>query len=66
MIKYYIDEKNNIHYIKDEIGRGGQGVVYRTFDPDTVIKIPLYENEELTGEKAKEFFLKIQNLIYKP
>ena len=66
MIKYYIDEKNNMHYIKDEIGRGGQGVVYRTSDPDTVIKIPLYENEELTGEKAKEFSLKIQNLIYKP
>ncbi|WP_086224899.1 protein kinase domain-containing protein [Campylobacter devanensis] len=66
MNKCYIDEQNNRHYIKDELGRGGQGVVYRTCNPDTVIKVPLYENEELNEERAKKFSLKIQNLIYKP
>ena len=37
----YIDEFNGSHYLGDELGRGGQGVVYKTKDADTVIKIAL-------------------------
>ena len=37
----YIDEFNNIHYLDAELGRGGQGIVYKTKDADTVIKIAL-------------------------
>jgi len=34
-----IDEFNKRHIIKEEISRGGQGIVYRTKDPDTAIKL---------------------------
>ena len=35
------DEHDNLHYIADEIARGGQGVVFRTRDADLAIKQPL-------------------------
>jgi serine/threonine protein kinase len=36
-----IDEYGNVHYIGDELARGGQGVVFRTTDVDLAIKQPL-------------------------
>lgn len=35
------DEYGNLHYLADELARGGQGVVYRTADADLAIKQPL-------------------------
>lgn len=35
------DEYGNLHYLGDELARGGQGVVYRTKDADLAIKQPL-------------------------
>lgn len=35
------DEFGNLHYIVEELARGGQGVVYRTKDADLAIKQPL-------------------------
>ena len=35
------DEYDNLHYLADEIARGGQGVVFRTRDADLAIKQPL-------------------------
>ena len=35
------DEYDNLHYLADEIARGGQGVVFRTKDADLAIKQPL-------------------------
>ena len=64
-----IDEFDNIHYIEkeNELGRGGQGVVYKTKNADTVIKIAL-ENEEpiKDKQKIKLFHHKVKKLIYKP
>ncbi len=63
----YIDEFKNIHYIAEELGRGGQGVVFRTKDADTVIKIALKNNNQINDTKEiEEFKQKVKNLIYKP
>lgn len=42
--EHFVDEHGNIHYLNDELARGGQGVVYRTSDPDLAIKQPLDDN----------------------
>ena len=44
--KQLVDEYGNIHYPDTELARGGQGVVYRTRDPDLAIKQPLGANGE--------------------
>ena len=36
-----VDQYANVYEIKAELARGGQGVVYRTTDPDLAIKQPL-------------------------
>lgn len=36
-----VDQFGNRHYLATELARGGQGVVYRTGDPDLAIKQPL-------------------------
>ncbi len=35
------DEYGNMHYLADELARGGQGVVFRTKDGDLAVKQPL-------------------------
>lgn len=35
----YIDDYQNIHFSGKELGKGGQGVVFRTKDPDLAIKL---------------------------
>ena len=37
----FVDQYGNIYNIGEELARGGQGVVYRTTDPDLAIKQPL-------------------------
>lgn len=36
-----VDQYGNQHDLRSELARGGQGVVYRTFDADLAIKLPL-------------------------
>ena len=55
----YIDEFKNIHYIAEELGRGGQGVVFRTKDEDTVIKIALKNNNQINDTKEIEEFINL-------
>ena len=64
-----IDVYGNVHYIEkdNELGRGGQGVVYKTKNADTVIKIALNNDSPIKDEKEiKAFHQKIKKLIYKP
>jgi serine/threonine protein kinase len=66
-MKKYIDEYGNVHYIKDELGRGGQGVVYITKDGDVVIKEALKNNEIIKDElEVKRFHKKVKNIKFKP
>ena len=37
----FVDEDFNVHERGEELGRGGQGVVFRTKDPDVAVKIAL-------------------------
>lgn len=64
-ISEVLDLKNL--YEIDFLGRGGQGVVYKTKNADTVIKIALNNEQQIKDEKEiKAFHLKIKKLIYKP
>ncbi|PIY00886.1 MAG: serine/threonine protein kinase [Hydrogenophilales bacterium CG_4_10_14_3_um_filter_58_23] len=40
-LKPLSDEYGNMHYLADELARGGQGVVFRTKDADLAVKQPL-------------------------
>ena len=42
-----VDEFGNVFHLRNELSRGGQGVVYRTKDPDLAIKQPI---DPETGE----------------
>lgn len=54
-------------YEIDILGKGGQGVVYKTKNADTVIKIALNNDQPIKNEKEiKAFHQKIKKLIYKP
>lgn len=50
MQNQYTDIYGKIHYIKAELKRGGQGVVYKTQDPNILVKIELNSN----GTEMKE------------
>jgi len=63
----YKDEFSEIHCTLNELGRGGQGVVYRTNDPDLAIKLVTDQNgnpidnkkicDKLIGEFRKLYLL---------
>lgn len=58
-----VDEYGNIHYITDELARGGQGVVYRTRDEDLAIKQPLDSNGiPKNNNGTSELFRRIRTL----
>ncbi|MBF0314284.1 MAG: lipopolysaccharide kinase [Oligoflexia bacterium] len=48
----YIDEYQNVHIQDNMLGQGGQGVVYRTKDPDLAIKLVIDDNGNPLTDKA--------------
>ena len=66
-MKKYIDEYGNTHCIKDELGRGGQGVVYNTEDGDVVIKEALKNDKIIEDDsEIQKFHRKVKNIKFKP
>jgi len=39
LLEHCVDEFDNIHFIKEKLSQGGQGIVYSTRDADTAVKI---------------------------
>jgi len=58
------DEYGNLHYLSDELARGGQGVVFRTIDVDLAVKQPL----NAVGEPDKDvnLYKRFQNIRLLP
>lgn len=46
-VQFVIDEDGNKHFLEKEIGRGGQGIVWRTKDPNILVKMKV---DRSTGE----------------
>ena len=58
-----VDEYGNIHCLSEELARGGQGVVFRTTDPDLAIKQPLDASGNVDRKaKLRERFQSIRLL----
>ena len=56
--KSYIDENMNSHVVDVDkvLGRGGQGIVYRTEDPNIALKLALKDSNEITDPSEIEHF----------
>jgi len=63
----FIDEYQNTHLRKNILGRGGQGIVYRTSDTDVAIKLVL-KNEKQISDKTEieKYQKKIRNIRLLP
>lgn len=58
------DELSQWHKLTKELGRGGQGVVYRTSDPELLVKMPLKNGKEITDKADVEHFEKQFERLY--
>ena len=55
----YVDEYQNVHIQDKVLGQGGQGVVFRTKDPDLAIKLVTDESgTPVTDEESRERYSK--------
>ncbi len=62
--KSLTDEYHNLHYLGEELNRGGQGVVFRTRDADLAIKQPLNANNE--PDENADLHRRFQNIRLLP
>ena len=58
------DEFGNLHYLGEELARGGQGVVFRTKDADLAIKLPFDSSGQPDG--SANLFGRFQNIRLLP
>jgi serine/threonine protein kinase len=67
-MKQYVDEYQNIHKTSKLLGQGGQGIVFRTQDPDLAIKLVTdTEGNPLTDEKSlKKYFQRFKRVRLLP
>jgi serine/threonine protein kinase len=61
------DQLSQWHKLTKSLGQGGQGVVYRTADPELLVKIPLKNGKEITEKKeVKRFQDQLERLYLLP
>ena len=61
------DQLSQWHELTKELGKGGQGVVYRTSDPEILVKMPLKNHKEITDKaEVKQFQEQIESLYLLP
>tara|TARA_B100000315_G_scaffold4936_1_gene4991 strand:+ start:4870 stop:6336 length:1467 start_codon:yes stop_codon:yes gene_type:complete len=68
-LQYFADEHHNTHQKRNVLGRGGQGIVYRTSDSDIAIKLATVKDSEkpITNKVAiRNFQTKIQSIKLLP
>jgi len=58
------DQLSQRHKLTKKLGQGGQGVVYRTSDPELIVKIPLKNFKEITDKAGVEHFQKQFERLY--
>lgn len=54
--KWVKDQLSQRHKLIKELGKGGQGIVYRTSDPELLVKIPLKNGKEITDKEGVKHF----------
>lgn len=50
------DQLSQWHKLTKKLGQGGQGIVYRTSDPELLVKMPLKNGREITIKAEVEYF----------
>ena len=66
-MREFTDENGNMFETNKEIGRGAQGVVYKTKNADIAVKLILENEKEIKDEnKIKLIQKNIKRIIYKP
>ena len=61
------DQLSQWHKLTKELGKGGQGIVYRTSDPELLVKIPLKNHKEIIDKaEVKQFKEQLERLYLLP
>jgi len=61
------DQLSQRHKLTKKLGQGGQGIVYRTSDPELLVKMPLKDNKEITDKaEVKNFQEQFERLYLLP
>ena len=60
----FVDQFNNVFFATEKLAQGGQGVVYRTTDPDVAIKQPL--DGDGNPDTTSDLMTKFQNIRFLP
>ena len=58
------DQLSQWHKLTKELGKGGQGIVYRTSDPELLVKMPLKNHKEITDKAEVKYFQEQLERLY--
>lgn len=58
------DQLSQWHKLTKELGKGGQGIVYRTSDPELLVKMSLKNHKEITDKAEVKYFQEQLERLY--